>query len=318
MEVHQIVDLGQVQLIIMNKYLPSKKFKYLLGSFLVIALIFFVVFKLFSGKNSFLSKDTGKLTVDRLSQAGLTVNQLVQKDSDKDGVFDWEEALWGTNKNNPMTFDGVTDKAYIENKKKELNINPTKNEEGLTETEKFAREFFASYVAMKESGTMDASMINNFSSALGQKIVNPDLVNRYSLKDIKTNNDNTLQGKTKYYESIKNLFNTYKTKGLGDELSIINEQLTAPVGTKIEDKLTPIGNAYRDFANGVIKITVPNSLSAEHLTIANTANNTSISVLGMTKIVGDPIVGLSGLSQYQKYSGDLISAVKNLETKIIQ
>jgi hypothetical protein len=33
----------------------------------------------------------------------------------------------------------------------------------------------------------------------------------------------------------------------------------------------------------------------------------------MAKVVDDPIVGLSGLSQYQKYSNALISAVGNLK-----
>ena len=303
----------------MKKYLPSKKFFYLLGSFLVLALVFFVVFELLSNKNIFTSsKNNTGLEVDRLALAGLTVNQLVQKDSDNDGVFDWEEALWGTDKNNPMTFDGITDKAYIAGKKRELNVDQNKDEEGLTETEKFSREFFASYVAMKEAGTLDASAINNFSSALGQKIVNPDLIDQYSLKDLKTNTDNTLASKTKYYQSVKKLFDKYKTQGIGDELNIVDNQITSSANTKNQDKLTPIAKAYQDFASDVLNVTVPSDLQNEHLKIINSANNTGISILGMTKVINDPIVGLSGLSQYQKYSDDLITAVGDLETKIKQ
>ncbi len=303
----------------MKKYLPSKKFFYLLGSFLVLALVFFVVFELLSNKNIFTSsKNNTGLEVDRLALAGLTVNQLVQKDSDNDGVFDWEEALWGTDKNNPMTFDGITDKAYIAGKKRELNVDQNKDEEGLTETEKFSREFFASYVAMKEAGTLDASAINNFSSALGQKIVNPDLIDQYSLKDLKTNTDNTLASKTKYYQSVKKLFDKYKTQGIGDELNIVDNQITSSANTKNQDKLTPIAKAYQDFASDVLNVTVPSDLQNEHLKIINSANNTGISILGMTKVINDPIVGLSGLSQYQKYSDDLITAVGDLETKINQ
>jgi len=303
----------------MKKYLPSKKFLYLLGSFIVLALVFFVVFELLSNKNIFTSsKNNTGLEVDRLALAGLTVNQLVQKDSDNDGVFDWEEALWGTDKNNTMTFDGITDKAYIAGKKKELNIDQNKDEEGLTETEKFSREFFASYVAMKEAGTLDASAINNFSSALGQKIVNPDLIDQYSLKDLKTNTDNTVASKTKYYQSVKKLFDKYKGQGIGDELNIVDNQITSSANTKNQDKLTPIAKAYQDFASDVLKVSVPSDLQNEHLKIINSANNTGISVLGMVKIINDPIVGLSGLSQYQKYSDDLITAVGDLETKIKQ
>ena len=186
----------------------------------------------------------------------------------------------------------------------------------LTETEKFAREFFASYVAMKESGTMDSTAINNFSSALGEKIVSPNLTDHYSLKDITTNEDNSLEGKIKYYESVKKLFDNYKTKGLGDELGIAEEQLNSSDPTKNADKLTPIAEAYQNFASDVTKITVPSSLSKEHLQIINTANNTGVSVLGMVKLTNDPIVGLSGVSQYQKYSDDFVTAVSDLETKM--
>jgi len=300
----------------MKKYLPSKKFFRLLGSFLVIALIFFVAYKMFSNKSKYATtRDNGKLLVDRLALAGLTVDQLVKKDSDNDGIQDWEETLWGTDKNNPTT-TGINDATYIENKKKELNINPTKDEAGLTETEKFAREFFTAYVAMKANGAIDTNTINNFSSALGQKVVTPDLINKYSLKDIKTADINTKEEKTKYYQSMKSLFESFKTKGVGQELDIINTQLTSPAGSKNPDKLTPISEAYKDFAKKVIDITVPSDLTEEHLKIANSANNTGISILGMTKITSDPIVGLSGISQYQKYSGDLISAVGDLEAKL--
>ena len=303
----------------MKKYLPSKKFVYLLISFVIIAFVFFIVFELFSNKNSFFASKNGTLGVDRLTQAGLTVNQLIQKDSDGDGIADWEEALWGTDPNNKMTFPGITDSAYIAGKKKELNVAQTEqNDANLTETDKFAREFFAAYTAMKASGKVDPNDINNFSGALGQNIVNATLIDHYSLKDIKTSTDNSIQAKTKYYESVKKLFDTYKTKGIGDELGIINEQLTSPAGTENPDKLTPIAEAYQDFASGVVKITVPDSLSAEHLKIANSANNTGISILSMTKITGDPIVGLSGISKYQKYSDDLVSAVTDLEAKIKQ
>ena len=144
---------------------------YLLGSFAVIGIFFVLIFLFFSGKISFSSKkENGKVSVDRLSMAGLTVSDLIKTDSDGDGVTDWEESLWGTNKNNPMSFDGMSDKKYIENKKKELNIESTKKEGELNETDIFAREFFASYVAMKASGSMDKDAINEFSNALGQRL----------------------------------------------------------------------------------------------------------------------------------------------------
>lgn len=302
----------------MKKYLPSKKFMYLLGSFAVIGIVFVLIFLFFSGKISFSNKkESGKLSVDRLSMAGLTVNDLIKKDSDNDGVSDWEESLWGTDKNNPISFNGTSDKTYISNKKKELNVDQSKDENGITETEKFAREFFTTYIAMKASGEVDATTINNFSSALGQKIVTPNLVDKYFIKDIKTIENNELKDKITYYTSIKKLFDSGKKMGIGDELGIV-EKIASGDTTTDEENLTRISNAYQDFAKNAINVNVPSVLKDEHLKIVNNAHNTGISVFNMTKTVGDPIVGLSGLSQYKKYSNDLIVAVNELEEKIKQ
>ncbi len=245
---------------------------------------------------------------------------LVQKDSDGDGVPDWEEALWGTDKNNPSTF-GMPDSEYIANKKKGLKIENSVNETKLTETEKFARDFFASYSAIKSSGGVDKNAINDFSSALGQKIVNPNLEDKYSKNDAKIISNDDLASKQKYYNDVRNLFKTYQSAGLGDELSIISEQLRADqsgatVYGSQNKKLIGIANAYEEFAKKIMEIYVPQSLLSYHLRIANNSNNTGISVTNLAKIVSDPIVGLSGLSQYQKYSDNLIKAVGDLETAL--
>src|SRR3989338_5654822 len=206
-----------------------------------------------------------------------------------------------------MTFNDVPDATYIENKKKELKIEQgvIENETKLTETEKFAREFFTSYTAMKSSGQIDNETINSFSNALGQNIVNPNLIDRYLDED------------------VKSLFKKYQSSGIGDELEIVSNGLalnsTNETGnTDQYGKLSTIARAYQDFAKKTMEISVPQSLVEYHLRIANSSNNTGISVSNMVKIINDPIVGLSGLSQYQKYSEDLIKAVSDLETFLLR
>jgi hypothetical protein len=246
----------------------------------------------------------------------------MQNDYDKDGVTDWEETLWGTDKNKKITFNDTPDATYIENKKKELKAEQgvSVSETKLTETEKFAREFFTSYSAMKSSGQVDNETINSFSNALGQKIVNPELIDRYLVTNVKITTSEDALIKQKYYQEMKSLFEQYKSAGIGEELSIVSGGLSQ--GNKINEeqkvKLTSIANAYQNFAKKSMELTVPKSLAEYHIKIANSSNNTGISVSGMGKIVNDPIVGLSGLSQYQKYSEDLIGSVNELERVIQQ
>jgi hypothetical protein len=304
-----------------SNYLPSRKFTIIFIIFVFLAGIFMLFFSS-SSKENFVIRETGNNVALKIENQ--TINDLMQKDSDGDGISDWEEALWGTDKNKIRTFDNISDATYIENKKKELNIEQSVNVSKLTETEKFAREFFTSFSAMKESGQVDQDTINSFSNALGQKIVNPALVDRYNETDVKidiSDNGNNPTQKQKYYDAVKKLFESYAVSGIGDELDIVNNGLASSGTTSNADpyrKLSVIANAYQDFAKKLMEIKIPGELTIYHLQIANSSNNTGISVANMKEIVNDPLVGLQGLSQYQKYSEDLTKAVADLETVLSQ
>ena len=304
------------------KYLPSKKFILIISAGVVLAVVIFMIFFMSSSGENFITGD--KKENSALKIENQTIISLIQNDSDGDGIADWEEALWGTDKNKKITFNDMPDATYIENKKKELKIESSINETKLTETEKFAREFFSSYSAMKSSGQIDSDTINSFSNALGQKIVNPALIDYYKETDVKTSTLDNVATKQKYYQDMQNLFKSYQSVGLGDELDIISKGLASNSASGTTDntdqysRLSIIANAYQDFAKKIMEMNVPQSLVIYHLLIANSSNNTGISVANMEKIINDPIVGLSGLSQYQKYSDDLVKAVTDLETALLK
>jgi len=301
-----------------KKFLPSKKFVLIVSISIVLAVIIFVIFFMSSGGELF--SIGGKKSNTPLKVENQTITELIQNDTDGDGIADWEEALWETDKNKKITFSDMPDTTYIENKKKELKIEGSVNEKNLTETDKFARKFFTSYSAMKSSGQVDNEAINNFSSALGQKIVNPNLIDKYNETDIKINSIDDNSSKLKYYENIKKLFKSYQSVGIGNELYIVSQGLASSSSSDTSQyaKLSTIATAYQDFAKKVIETRVPKSLTDYHLRIANSANNTGISVANLGKITNDPIIGLSGLSQYQKYSDDLIKAVAELEAFLLK
>lgn len=298
------------------KYLPSKKFTYLIIGVIVLGLIFFIISSIFFGKNSYIALNKNA----KLQNEKITLNNLLQKDTDGDGVMDWEEALWGTDPNKEITFDGVKDSDYIKQKRADLKLSNeselTTSGEGLTETDKFAQQFFASLSAMKQSGQIDQTAINNVSASLGQNIVDPNLIDKYNEKDINLDENDGVDVQENYYISAKNLFESYKEKGIGDELEIVST-ITSSGATgndpESANKLATIADAYQEYAQEMIKVSVPGSLTQYHIRIVNNANNTGIAVRNMIKVMDDPIVGLSGLSQYQKYSDDLISSVGDLE-----
>lgn len=301
----------------MNKlttYLPSKRFSIIIGIMLIVVIVFFSIFY-FSKKYKYNSKES--LTTEKA-----TVSELVKKDTDGDGVADWEEALWGTDQNKKETFDGNSDLVYINNKKKSLNITEgIASNDNLTETDKFSRGFFASFVAMKQAGTVDSTTINNFSSALGQKIATPSLIDQYKIEDIKTKEGMNDDERKDYYLSVATLYDTYKESGLGDELGIVSGNLTNYSSTGKEsssDELLLIADKYQEFGQKLMEIKVPKDLAQYHLNIANASNNTGIAVRNMVKIISDPVAGLTGLSEYQKYREDLEISAKAFEATFIK
>src|ERR1035437_9845115 len=106
------------------KYLPSKKFMLIIGAGLVLVVVIFVIFFMSSSGQNF---TTGNKNNTALKVENQTITDLIQKDSDGDGVPDWEEVLWGTDPNKKITFNDTPDATYIANKKKALNIEETAN-----------------------------------------------------------------------------------------------------------------------------------------------------------------------------------------------
>lgn len=297
-----------------KKILPSKRFARIMLFSTSGAILILIIFFVFSGKSTFISKNK-KSSLDNKN-----VLELIQADTDADSIPDWEEALWGTDKNNKKTFD-VADVIYIENKKKELRANQEGEYEANseTETDKFAKEFFSAYTALKATGEADNTTINSFSNALGQKIINPALIDSYKEENVLTTDIDSYNEGIRYYQTLQSLYETYTEAGIGDELDIVSQGLLnySSSGTSNNyEELLLIGEAYQNFAQKVMETEVPKSLIKHHLKIANAANNTGISVLNMQDIIVDPIVGLSGLSQYQKYSDDLVNAVADLDTAL--
>lgn len=302
----------------MKNYLPSKKFIYSLLTILFVGIVIFSLSYFFGGKSRYYASKEAELAVGKL-----TLNELIQKDADNDSVMDWEEALWGTDPNKKTTFDNISDAEYIKNKRKELNIAEGTTDDGqpLTETDKFSQEFFASIMAMKQSGQIDKNIINNVSSALGQRIADPTLEDKYSEEDIKISQTDNLNAQKEYYIEIKAIYNKYETAGIGNELAIIGEIATSQDENTDQssiEELIKISNAYQLFSEKMILIPVPNSLISHTINIANSANNTGISIKNLSKMNSDPIIGLAGLSQYKKYSDDLIKSVEELEKTINQ
>ena len=104
------------------------------------------------------------------------IDSIATKDSDNDGLKDWEEALWQTAPNNPDTDgDGAKDGAEIAAGRDPLKKGPDdqltlesasttpKITKPLTASNQFSRDLFTRYVTLKQTGSGDPADFENYS-----------------------------------------------------------------------------------------------------------------------------------------------------------
>ena len=312
----------------MRKYFPKKRTTYLIVVIAFLLLLFLGIYKLFFGSTKVSATNA---TAQELiaEQDNLLTDNLLQKSTAGDGIPDWEKALWGLDPKKTTAPDGTPDAVYIQKKQAELQAasgttasqnTASTDSSNLSETDKFARQFFATFVALKQSGQVDSSTINDLSESLGQNIVNPDLPDKYSQTDIVTTDGGSVNDQ-KYYAQVKNLFANYKSTNIGEEIDITasvigSDSVTLDQKTEAQAELETIASAYEDFAAKLVAIPVPSDLATYSVKIANNSYNTGLSVENLSKAIDDPILGLSGLSQYQQYSDGFISAGTDLKNYI--
>ena len=143
-----------------SAYLPSKKFIFAVLISLIIVTAGFLIFT--SVKKQETAKQEPQINKPAISQE-------IAKDSDNDGLPNWEETLWRTDPNNPDTDkDGIPDGQEVKESRNPLlagngktdkieNSRPEKSaaeqtiQPPSTLTEALAQNFFSDFLSAKET-----------------------------------------------------------------------------------------------------------------------------------------------------------------------
>jgi hypothetical protein len=291
----------------MNKYLPSKKFAKFIGIIILVALVIWVVSRVAFKRQLFAAKGASA----RSSAEGASVN-LYEQDSDDDGVYDWEEALWGTDPQVADTNkDGVSDDKEIAAKKKEIQA---KNDlEGgadvgtdrPNQTESFARQLLSTASLAEQQGGLTAESMENFSKSLGTSIANANIPDQFTLTDIKLSAvDNAV-----YKAALAQAFSEYRTANIS-ELGTFS-RFAGGDSTALAD-LDRLVNIYAKLSKDILAMPAPYAVAGTHLVMANTTFKLSIVFQSMKSLADDPLVAVTGFKEYQEYSTELQQAIVRL------
>lgn len=287
-------------------YLPSKKFIITAISVLIAGL---GIFWALSQKGF---EKTREIFPENLSVKSI-FSKAEQKDSDNDGLFDWEEALWGTDINNPDTDgDGTRDgeeaksgrdplKKGPDDKLQDSKIFTQKSGEeipdGWTKTDVLARDFFAKFFTLQQSGNLNQENKDKLTESFLAGMEQEKILDQYKISDIKTVNDNSKEAMKLYGSKLEGVFNSHI---IPENELIIFERAIKNQDKKEMQKLEPIAAAYYKASQEILAIEAPSSISELHLNLINNFFNIAKCIERMGTSFQDPVNALAGLKLYQK------------------
>lgn len=283
-----------------KKHLPSKKF-----IFLSLAVCLVLFFSLFGKKIISFTQKEGPATKGQKIKIG----DVVLSDHDGDGLYDWEETLWGTDPKDKDTFkNGLGDKKYVDDKKKDLGIENENSEtaEVLTETEKISREMFSVVLSLNQKNMLTDKTIESLSSIFSQQILSEENELQNPEKEIKIQTmEDSLKNKNLYQERIIKIVDEARESGVGYEVGILSI-LDETEENFREDALKEIAKSYLDFANNMLNTPAPKEIAEIHQRIIAESIRINLSLnLIASSFLNDPVTSTRGLVFYKKYSDSL-------------
>jgi hypothetical protein len=255
--------------------------------------------------------------------------EKLYKDTDNDGLKDWEEDLWKTDPNKPDTdgdgtndfeeirlgrnplIKGPDDKLDKETIDKKINSSL---ESDLTETDKFSRELFAKYIAAQKSGNYKSV---DYPGFLIETVANAEKGTITILKET------DFKKITETSEAIRNYGNAFgkiikeKEKEFpGNELQILDDASTKGEKKEITALDKPIAR-YRAIREGLLTIDVPESLLKIHTKIVNLLEVMAVGIESMKFTLSDPVRAMSGMSMYPDATNLFIESIQDLRLYFI-
>ena len=291
----------------------------------VVALFLLKTASIFKNKETYQSTNQG----NGLTYNNIAIKDLVNKDTDGDGILDWEEGLWGTDPTKKETTPGTPDSVAINKLKSQMGqdqqglplLKGTDNQgtEKLTQTEKFSRELFATIAAANQNGiTMDQAAIDALSASLAEKIENPVVRKIFLPSDIKISEGDNTEAVRNYGDALNNIQKIYTVNYT--VLDVLQEFMIDEnnVNTSVLVKLGPIIVQTNKIIDVGIKTSVPKSLSTLHLNVINSLERLSENLNDIKLYDTDPILSLGAIKQYNQNATTLDSDMSNLQNAIQQ
>ncbi len=289
-----------------ESFRPSKQFLIRGGLVVLLILIILGVQTKWFG-NLFHKKKTAT------TQKSLTVGDITSKDSNGNGIPDWEETLWGLDPTVLYT-NGKSNAEIIKEKKLALGVTDDTTGTPTNETDALAQQLFSITSALSQNGNVDDTTLQNVANQLGSSINVSSVSNTYSLKDIHTVTTSSTS-LTKYYNNLSDIIGKYNQDD-ADITVIINAAETGDYSQLPE--LTQTGADYTAMAQQISKINVPIGVAQYDLDIINGFAGMAASFPYLQQMSDNGTEALVGVALYKTYNSRGSQAFYNLHDYLVK
>jgi len=248
-------------------------------------------------------------------------------DTDKDGLKDWEELLWGTDSKNPdsdgdRTPDGeeiklkrdptkkgpddylsdysISNEAEVRGKNSGEN---SKEDQNFTASDVFSQQLFSKYLTLKNAGTdSDPDSAGALVESLKDQAFSTFSYRQYNKNGIIVFDASTNKDSLRVYASSLALL----------QLDFLKKVQGVTSSFKADGDLVSVGQVYADFAQTLYELKVPAQLGSEHLQIINGVSVSSSFFYAQAKYKEDPVPALSAIKAYQLAGKDQLDGYSKI------
>lgn len=256
--------------------------------------------------------------------------EKLRRDTDGDGLKDWEEVLFRTDPQNPDTDgDGTPDGREVAENRDPLKPGPndalasttpieiTGKEPDTNLTRDFTRTFLRKPIAQilaGEQADIDTRAVERYADRLARQSVLSDAP-RFTKSDIKINPTGATEAIVRYFTAFGAIFDTLGKRGK-NEVDITADAFRTQ-NYQLLTVLTFYPDAYAKAITELKETPVPQTIAEFHLTVLNYLSKFKRSVELMQKAESDPILTMLALNERLNLNEKFNSVLKSSEESFI-
>lgn len=258
------------------------------------------------------------------------------KDSDNDGLPDWQETLYGTDPNNPhsvqatLTDAEAVSKGLVTPKTTAVVAVPQSDTTGATAadvpgpnpapgslTDQFGQEFFQDYISASGGQQLTAeqqqALINQLMTSYSQK-ASALLLSKYTMASIHVSSTATVSS---YVGSLENILRTDDTPpGTGMLIPLMQAYLQNN-DTSVKKQIADTSASYAAITKDLLQVPVPASLASLDLTLIQSFDTLARATKAITNYQNDPLAVMGSLALLQPTSQTVMVTISSLAQAVI-